>query len=197
MCEISAYIAFNKATNEQTDIKQEKDFFFKLSWMSLLKIAVDWKAPPPPSLAMIEFAKETVIRCVGHAATAATFERQLVNTITDRQTDRRREPVTMPIGSKRGRATQPRDNQQQQQGDRETTRSTAARGRSASPESLSWQASRPLLCTGGRASGRSLCRKPLTGKPHSESAWKWYETNRVRGSALCSHSCIVPQIVGP
>ena len=47
MCTFLVYIAFNKATNKQTDIKHEKDK--KISWMSLLKIA--------PSLATIEFGK--------------------------------------------------------------------------------------------------------------------------------------------
>ena len=43
MCKISAYVAFDKATNGQTDIKHEREE--TLSWMSLLKIAVE-KLPP-------------------------------------------------------------------------------------------------------------------------------------------------------
>ena len=42
MWEFSAYIAFNKATNGQTDITHEKEKK-KRSWMSLLKSS--WKAP--------------------------------------------------------------------------------------------------------------------------------------------------------
>ena len=45
MCEFSAYIAFNKSTNGQTDIKHEMRREKKLSWMSLLKKAVE-KLPP-------------------------------------------------------------------------------------------------------------------------------------------------------
>ena len=37
---LGIYIVFNKATNGQTDVKHEKEK--KLSWMSLLKIAVDF-----------------------------------------------------------------------------------------------------------------------------------------------------------
>ena len=40
---ISAYVAFNKVTNGQTDIKHEK--VSTLCWMPLLKIVVD-KLPP-------------------------------------------------------------------------------------------------------------------------------------------------------
>ena len=43
MCEFSAYVAFNKATNGRVDIKHKKEN--KFSWMSLLKIAVE-KLPP-------------------------------------------------------------------------------------------------------------------------------------------------------
>ena len=50
MCEFLAYVAFNKATSGQTEYKTRKGEK-KLSWMSLLKIAVE-KAS---SLAKIEF----------------------------------------------------------------------------------------------------------------------------------------------
>ena len=50
MCEFSAYVAFNIATNGQTDIKHEKEKK-KLSSMSLLKIAV----VKLPLLSKIEF----------------------------------------------------------------------------------------------------------------------------------------------
>ena len=49
MCEFSAYVDFNKATNGQTDIKHEMGK--KLSSVSLLKIALENLR----SLAKIEF----------------------------------------------------------------------------------------------------------------------------------------------
>ena len=59
-CEFSAYVAFNKAKNGQTDIKHEKEKTF--SWMSLLKIAVE-KLPP----AKIKFGND-VTACYEHVS---------------------------------------------------------------------------------------------------------------------------------
>ena len=61
MCDFSAYVAFNKATNGQTDIKHEMGEN-KLSWMSLLKIAIE-KLPPSQrsSLETIQFHSKFVL----------------------------------------------------------------------------------------------------------------------------------------